>query len=45
MTHFVQEQKQALHLLKLALRQHILQYEFFFYTKNHFQAVEADIKL
>ena len=45
MTHFVQEQKQVIHLLKLAFRQHILQYEFFFYTKNYFQAVEADIKL
>ena len=44
-THFVQEQNQAIHSLKLAFRQYILQYEFFIFTKNHFQAVEADIEL
>ena len=44
-THFVQEQNQAIHSLKPAFRQHILHYEFFILTNNHFQVLEADIEL
>ena len=44
-THFVQEQNQAIHSLKQAFRQHILHYDFFILTKNHFQVLEADFEL
>ena len=45
LTHFVQEQIQAIHSLKSAFRQHILHYEFFILTKNHFQVLEEYFEL
>ena len=45
LTHFVQEQNQAIHSLKQAFQQHILHYDFFILTKNHFHVLEAYFEL
>ena len=39
LTHFVQEQNQAILSVKPAFRQHILHYEFFILTKNYLQVL------